>query len=165
MKHTTIWTFLLMTISILTFGQSQNLFRIVENDKIGYMDEKGNTVIAPVFLNANDFSEGLASARLNSRFGFIDHTGQFIIQPKYEYALNFKNGYARVYLDGKPLYINKHGKVVVDTCYYLVQLLDNNKAVIQTKSYNQGMIDLITNKLVIDTIFSEISYYENNLEL
>ena len=163
MKYKTTCILLLMIISTLTFGQSQNLFKIIENDKIGYINEKGNVVITPKYLRGNEFSDGLASVRLNSRYGFIDHSGQFIIQPKYDYVLNFNNGFACAYLNGKPLIIDKNDKVILDTLYKSIQFTSKGKVIIQTKRNKQGIFDLTTKKLVIDTIFQSISSFQNGI--
>jgi WG containing repeat len=41
------------------------------------MDSSGKVVIAPAFLAAGDFSEGLAEARVSGTYGYIDVTGRF----------------------------------------------------------------------------------------
>lgn len=79
----------------------------------GYIDKTGNWVIKPQFIEAGDFSEGLACASTDYRGkGYIDKSGKFIIVPKYDYAGNFENGYAyvrvRMY---EAVYIDKMGKV------------------------------------------------------
>ena len=80
--------------------QNKVLFRIVQNDRVGYIDDKGKIVIKPIFLNGEDFSEGLAAVRQNGFYGFINEEGVFIIPPQYDLATSFTNGLAVVYKNG-----------------------------------------------------------------
>ena len=76
------------------------------NLKWGYVDRSGREVISFQFLNAGDFSEGLAAVNVggvkeshcgpSSNYGYIDNTGAFIIQPQFAGAAGFQNGRARV---------------------------------------------------------------------
>lgn len=165
MKHRNILTLFLLTISTFSIGQSQSLFRIVENGKVGYINVKGDVVIQPKFICGNDFSDGLASVRLNGKYGFIDFGGQFIIKPKYDYASNFNNGIACVYINGNPFFIDKNDNVILDTSYSSIKFIDKYKAVVQTKSRHQGVIDLKTKKLIIDTVFLSIGTFQNSIAI
>ena len=60
-----------------------------------------------------DFSEGLATVKLNDKYGYIDKTGKEIIPCKYDWVNDFKDGFARVVLNGKYGCINKVGKDVI----------------------------------------------------
>lgn len=55
--------FLAALVLQLGLGQAQPLFKIVRDDKVGYINAKGEVVIQPTFLNGNEFSEGLAAVR------------------------------------------------------------------------------------------------------
>jgi hypothetical protein len=46
---------------------SEGLFRIVENEKIGYADEAGNVVIKPAYECAYPFENGKAQVAINCR--------------------------------------------------------------------------------------------------
>lgn len=112
------------------------LGRVLErrNLKWGYVDRSGREVIPFQFLNAGDFSEGLAAVNvLNiggvkesgcappANYGYIDKTGAFIIRPQFAGAAGFRNGRARVSIGrteyvGRclccaPRFIGKHGHV------------------------------------------------------
>lgn len=82
----------------------------------GYMDTKGNVVIAPQFKSAREFSEGLAAVRpegVPEVWGYIDTTGHMTIEPQFHDAKSFHEGLARVVRqDGLSCYINTHGQVV-----------------------------------------------------
>lgn len=90
-------------------------FRIKKNGKYGYIDERGNEVIEPVFDHANvSFSEGLAVVRKAGRSGYINPSGSFAIAPRYTGALWFENGLALVKNDdGQWGYIDPYGTVKI----------------------------------------------------
>src|SRR5262245_61780037 len=82
------------------------LFRIVEHQKFGFMNDQGTVVIPARFTNTSNFSEGLAAVRVGGEFGYIDASGSFVIDPQFDYAEDFENGLAIVALDGQPFYID-----------------------------------------------------------
>ncbi|WP_186774270.1 WG repeat-containing protein [Chitinophaga pinensis] len=90
------------------------LFRIREKMRTGYIDRDGNTVIAPTFVTAGDFSEGLAAARSGGYYGYIDKTGKFVIPPSYDFATEFSDNTGLVYKDGLPIYIDRQGNTLLN---------------------------------------------------
>lgn len=74
--------------------------------KWGFIDKKGSFVIAPTYLMALDFSEGLAAVQVEvekgkaAKWGFIDQKGNMIIVPTYSEALSFSGGLAPVKTGG-----------------------------------------------------------------
>ncbi|MCJ7832811.1 MAG: WG repeat-containing protein [Deltaproteobacteria bacterium] len=69
-------------------------------------------------MNANHFSDGLASIKIGKKWGFIDKTGKVVIQPqfddaKYKYYY-FSEGLAKTYKPNGDLggYIDKQGNFV-----------------------------------------------------
>ena len=63
-------------------------FSLTDEQKVGYMNTKSETVITPTWDAALDFSEGLAAVGVASndklKWGFIDHAGRVVIKPKYD---------------------------------------------------------------------------------
>ncbi|MCX6324646.1 MAG: WG repeat-containing protein, partial [Sphingobacteriales bacterium] len=151
---------LFLSLSLLSYGQTQHLFKITLNDKVGYINEKGKVAISPIFLSGNDFSEGLAAVRLNGMYGFINESGTFVIKPDYDFATNFVHGLTVVYKDGEPLFIDKTGNVALPKVYKELYFTDTKKGIITTKTDKQGLIDVFTKQLLIDTIFSSISEFK-----
>jgi len=96
------------------------LFRIIDHGKIGYIDSAGHVTIPPRFPSANDFSEGLAAARVNGSYGFIDPAGKFAITPRYDYATFFSEGLAIVFTDGQPFYIDRSGRKPLQCNYKFI---------------------------------------------
>ena len=156
-------TFALLTISSILFAQSNRLFKIVDNGKIGYINEKGGIEIPTKFNNGKDFSEGLASVRLNGRYGFIDKSGNFVIQPKYDFATSFINGIACVYMNGNPIYINKNEINALDTIFQSIHSIRNHKVIVRTKTEKVGIFDSTTKKLLVDTIYKSITPYNTGI--
>lgn len=156
---------LLLSYSQLLQGQNQPLFKIVQNGKIGYINEKGNIVIKPDYLNGNDFADGLAAVRQNGHYGFIDETGKFIIQPEYDFATNFVKGLVVVYKNGKPLFLNQKGEVALPTVYKTLFFIDDRKGIITTQTDKQGVIDMATKQLLIDTVFSSIGDFKQGVAI
>lgn len=74
------------------------LVRFVEDNKFGYKDEYGEVKINPKFLEASDFSEGLACVKRSktSPWGYIDTSGRMVIPSLFRQAGMFKEGLAAV---------------------------------------------------------------------
>ncbi len=90
------------------------LYRIQENDKWGYIDRNGNTVILPQFESVTDFWEHKAAVSLEGKTGYINEAGKWRIEPKLLSAGLFKGGVA---VDGSPDaqgLINSSGRFLID---------------------------------------------------
>ena len=79
------------------------LYPIRVKDKWGYMNRKGDIVIAPQYEDADDFEEGLASVSIykndNQYYGYIDTKGRMVIEPIYSRAGKMREGIAVVAKD------------------------------------------------------------------
>lgn len=152
----TVIVCLLITICAKSnlYAKPDSLFRIIENGRFGYIDAKGKVVIAPRFRNGSDFSDGLAAVRLDGYYGYIDKKGSYIIPPKYEFATGFENGIAVVYVKGAPRLIDILGNTVLGDKYKELSFITPTKARAVTKKGKMGYIDVVSNKLFVDTIYS-----------
>lgn len=87
-------------------------------NRFGYLDASGNMVIAPQYLKAKDFSEGLAAVKVETpdgeKWGFIDTKGAFVIGPKFmEEPGDFHDGWAVVTKTSrKQTYCGKDGTIM-----------------------------------------------------
>lgn len=92
--------------------------RLFHKEKYGYIDEKGAVAITPQYIEASDFSEGLASFAVKDgdvlKWGFIDTNGKTAIEPVFTNKPDdFHEGLAVVKKkNGKYVYIDKDGSVV-----------------------------------------------------
>src|SRR5688572_1020582 len=93
------------------------LFRVVKKGKIGFINGSGKIIIKPVFAAAGEFSEGLASARVNGWYGYIDQKGDFVISPQFEFAEGFQEGIAIAHQKGKPFYIDRSGRKLFENSF------------------------------------------------
>ncbi|MES2764758.1 MAG: WG repeat-containing protein [Bacteroidota bacterium] len=162
MKYLIIALFTMIFTTCKSQTSEIRLFQIFENGKIGFIDSTGKVVIKPVFLSAGEFSEGLASARINGTYGFIDATGNFVIKPQFDYATYFSEGLALAYLEGKPFFINKQGKKQFETDFPFIESFVDGMAKVYTETGKVGYIDK-KGALIIDTVFSRINPFNDGL--
>lgn len=105
---------------------SNGVARVIIDDRVGYINHKGEYVILPQF-DIQQFFNGLdyfvedrlpLKLKAEGKIGYIDKTGEFIIPPQFEEVENFSNGRALVcskkdeYTD-KCGYIDPWGKLVI----------------------------------------------------
>lgn len=89
-------------------------FLVQVDNHFGYIDAKGNLVIAANFEDASRlFAGGLAWIKIESMFGYIDTDGIMRIAAIYTDAYPFVDGYAVVALNGRYGIINDAGDFVV----------------------------------------------------
>ena len=95
-------------------GQDRiRLFQIFENRRFGFINNLGQTVIPPEFLEVYDFHEGLAVVFKCGKYGYINTTAQIVISARFDAASDFSEGLARVTVKDKVGYINSSGGIVV----------------------------------------------------
>lgn len=144
-------------------GQAVELYPIRHNNKIGFIDQTGRTVIQPAFYSAGRFSEGLAPARLNGTYGYINSTGNYVIAPRYDIAYPFHNGIAEAVLDGTHCFIDTKGTLLFTHSYKRVSAFTaNGTAIVETASRKYGLIRK-SGKLILDTVYSDISKFESGV--
>lgn len=85
--------------------------------KAGYINTKGEMVIAQKFDHAGDFSDGLAPVCIKDKWGFIDKQGKYQIVLTYQDARPFSEGIAAVKQNGKWGFIDKDNKFVIEPQY------------------------------------------------
>ena len=86
-----IVAFLLLSLS--AFPQELLPRQSVENHKYGYVDGKGNFIIAPSFEYATRFKGDYAVIREGSKFGYIGRSGKVVIEPVYYKTGGFSEGF------------------------------------------------------------------------
>ncbi|MEP6847740.1 MAG: WG repeat-containing protein [Acidobacteriota bacterium] len=90
-----------------TIAQTHDdLYPIIENNKVGYINGLGGVVITPQFDVAGyrngfvstygNFHNGLAVVAIDGKKGYIDRTGKWVIEPQFFDALPFSEGLAEV---------------------------------------------------------------------
>jgi len=89
------------------------LFRIHREERWGFMDRSGKTIIAPRFATAGDFFNGLACVRENSKCGYIDLTGRVTIPYQFDECRDFSEGVAAVKAGADWGFVDSKGKFVI----------------------------------------------------
>ncbi|HML36696.1 MAG TPA: WG repeat-containing protein [Bacillota bacterium] len=86
------------------------------DQKKGFIDKTGEIAIPQIYLNAGDFSEGLAPVQSaeTKLWGYIDNAGSLVIPMEFETAEPFHEGLAYVCKGGLAGYIDKSGKTAID---------------------------------------------------
>ena len=83
-----------------------------------YIDQSGKTVIAPQFMAAGEFGDGLAPVQIHAndgmRWGYIGRNGKLVITAHFFNAYPFKEGLAAVQVtNSKWGFINNKGSMVI----------------------------------------------------
>lgn len=126
------------------------------------MDVKGKMVIKPKFQKAHNFSEGLASVKINGKWGYINNKGQVVIKAEYEEAAyEFSNGYAQVSKNGKWGNIDKEGNIVIPITYQDTNDYSDGLILVK-KNGKYGYIN-IKNEMVIEPQFKEAYSFQDGL--
>jgi hypothetical protein len=96
----------------------------------GYVDENGETAIAPQFDWADRFFEGRARIRSEGLYGFIDESGEEVVPAVYDSVSTYWNGVAQVRKDGKTALLDSAGKVLVRAAYDFIVPLDDDHVLV-----------------------------------
>lgn len=87
----------------------------------GFIDENGKVVIAPRFIRAGRFSEGLAYVETKEGAGFINHQGEMVIKLNEEEDREFIEGLAAVRTGLGWSFIDRSGKLITKERYTRVE--------------------------------------------
>ncbi len=97
-------------ISVIDLGESFSEGRIPalssQTEAYGYLNAQGEWAIAPNFLYAGAFSDGMACAATQEGMGLIDGSGAWLLEPRFD-VVEYGNGSlitATVYGEGVYLY-------------------------------------------------------------
>lgn len=102
--------------------------------KYGYIDKSGHFVIPPQFDHCYEYSEGVASVKVDGKSGFIDKQGDFVIPLQFETASWFSEGLAAVSIGGKYGYINRTGTVVIPPTFKSADSFSDGLALVGTEA-------------------------------
>ncbi len=132
--------------------EDRELFLVETDGRKGYINEKGEMVITPLYLYASDFINGRALVELSSKkWGYIDKNGQEVIKPQFDLAGDFSEDHAVVKVNGKFGYIGVSGKVVIDCKFDYAGPFSGGIACVKTGG-KYGFINS-SGKLVIPSVY------------
>ncbi|NCS87535.1 MAG: hypothetical protein AUK34_09895 [Ignavibacteria bacterium CG2_30_36_16] len=121
--------FVLLTIS--TYAQQLTAFE--SNNRWGYKDENGNTVLPPVYLFAYDFNKsGTSAVFTDSGWVYINKKGTALFSvlafdngPDY-----FSDGLSRFIENGKIGYFNESGRIIISPLFDFAFSFNNGSALV-----------------------------------
>jgi hypothetical protein len=90
---------------------------VYNGEKVGYINDRGETMIPFIFDEASVFFEGMARVKMNGMYGFINTSGQVVIPCTYSFASYFHSGMARVEQNGKVGFVDRSGNTVINFIY------------------------------------------------
>lgn len=125
----------------------QGVIKVLRNGGWGFIDKQGNILVAAVYQNAKNFSEGLAPVKNDTRWGYVDKNGKTVIGELFEDAFPFSEGLARVKVGGKWGFINKTGQIIIPFVYSWVADFSEGLALV---SFGRGEYNYINkeNRLI-----------------
>ncbi len=95
---------------------------IDKNDRFGFLDMTGKTVIDYRFVDVWPFQNGMTCASEDGKYGFIDRTGAYVKEPMYDGITNFHHGVAR-FQEGELFgLVNEQFIPIMPACYELLYL-------------------------------------------
>ncbi|WP_258000307.1 WG repeat-containing protein [Bacillus sp. Marseille-P3661] len=127
--------------------------RIVNGERWGYINSKGNFMIQPQFELALDFqANDLAVVKENKKFGVINKSGHFILKPRYEAIQPFSEGRAVVKDAQGYKVIDERGNIVTSQTYRFIGTYENQRALFskigETGRSIYGYLDLQGNEVI-----------------
>ena len=98
-------------IEKLKLDNNVELYPIGENNKWGFANSYGETVIEPKFEKVDFFYSGVAVVKIDGKYGYLRKDGNWHIKPKYDTATSFYINYGEVSIKKKAYLINLRGQL------------------------------------------------------
>lgn len=99
----------------------RELYPIGENNKWGFANADGETVIEPIYEQVGFFRNGLASVKFNGKYGFIRKDGSWHIKAKYDSSTSFISNCASVSLGNDSFLINRQERKMKSKEYHPIE--------------------------------------------
>ena len=146
-----------------------DLAKVSKNNRLGFINKKGEVVIPFDFENVKVFSNGLAAVMMLGKHGFIDTSGNLLIPFLYEDAGYFGNGLAPVKKNGKFGFINRKGTLIIPCKYDDAKSFYNGMAAVRLDTLSGahvalekwGFID-VTGKLIIPYNYAVVGNFKSD---
>jgi len=136
---------------------SKVFFPFLKEGKYGYMDETGETMIAPIYDAVEPFTEGLGLVVREDMVGFINKSGDMDIPLEYDDAEPFNGGLAIVSTNDLYGMIDRTNKKVVPIQYDLVANYSSGLALVANETaygyVNKNGAEVVPLKLEYATDF------------
>ena len=138
---------------------TEGLLNVKQNDKWGFINEKGDIILPMNYSSVSHFENGLSIVKIGEKKGAIDKTGKVIIQPKYD-EISIKSGnYFVTRLDGKYGAVERSGTVVVEPKYDLIDAFGSDGHTRVKLDGKWGLIDQKGAEMIAPK-YQELTYNE-----
>ena len=136
----------------------------------GYIDADGAFAIQPAFIEAYEFSEGLAVVRVQDlavsdqrgwRYGYVDRSGALAIPARFDKAFEFSEGLARVGVQDSYGFITRDGKWLAEASFEEAGDFHEGMAAVKVAG-RWGCIDR-QGRMAIPAEFARISRFSEGL--
>ena len=105
---------------IWDFSKNSSITYAKKDDKIGFIDVKGNWIIEPVYDKVRGFKNGLAPVCKDKKWGYVNEAGEVVIPLEYRDAEVFSNdGLAPVKSVKLWGFVNRKGEQVIEQKYVI----------------------------------------------
>jgi hypothetical protein len=145
------------------FNFSEGLCPFSSNEKWGFIDKTGKTVVASTYDEVYNYKNGYAVVGKNFIYGVIDKTGKVILPINYDMLTNIGSGMFVVSKNDKYGVISSSGKTIVSTIYDEAPVYNANYGVfIVKKAEKYGFVNR-SNKIVIPIKYQQVSPFKNHV--
>jgi hypothetical protein len=128
----------------------------------GFLDTLGEVVIAPVYDDVVQFSEGKAAVNVDGLWGFVDKNGKQIIKPQFRSAYAFHENRARVKPFNEPeCFIRTSGEKIASTSWEAAGDFSEGLARVKVGQLF-GFIDS-SGSIVIKAVFTRAWNFQHDL--
>lgn len=94
-----------------------------KDNKYGYIDSSGKTIINPIYNSASYFKDGYATVTSSNSYKIIDINGNIILDD-YDYLFFYNTNLILAKKNGKYGYIDINDQVIIDFMYEKIDKLD-----------------------------------------
>lgn len=140
----------------------ENLLAVKLDDKWGYIDKKGETVLPALYDYATAFYNNRAIVEINGKMQIIDKTGKNILNRQYDDIYRDNESFLFIYKDNEKYgLMNASGVIITDALYDDIGSFSSGLAYVQAGS-KYGYIDT-KGTIKISVIYDDAYAFMNDL--
>lgn len=145
------------------FSYSEGLAAVKIKGKWGFMNEKFELVITPIYTEklTYSFHDGYARFKQNGKIGLMDKQGNIMLEAVYDDLYEYSDGLMAYSKNGKWGYINLLGEVIIPPQYFSAENFQNGIAKVKDGPSNCHLIDT-NNEILIQNVY-DINIFSNGI--